>query len=70
MLEGKELETKLGDFGFASVDVTPDLKIVLAVNAQIDLIAEMQKLAEKTPQGWDDTVVSALKAFLALVPKA
>lgn len=65
MLEGKELEVKLGEVGSASVDVTPDLKVVVSVEAKIDLIAEIKKLAEKTATPLDDKAIEYVEKLLA-----
>ena len=42
MLDGKEFTQKLGNYGEASVDVTPELKLVVSVAAQVDLLAELK----------------------------
>lgn len=61
MLEGKELEKKIGDIGSVSVDVTPDLKLKLAVEIEIDLVAEAKKLAAKTETPIDDAAIAWLE---------
>lgn len=66
MLEGKEFEQKLGEYGEASVDVTPDLKIVVSVGAHVDIIAELKKLAAKTKTPVDDTAISWIEGLLKL----
>lgn len=48
MLEGKEIEVKVGEYGTASVDVTPDFYLDAAVVIRIDIIKELRRLAEKT----------------------
>ncbi len=67
MFEGKEFEHKIGEYGAASVDVTPDLKVVVGVALEIDLIAELKKLAEKTETPIDD---AALAWIASMVQKA
>lgn len=61
MLEGKEVEVKIGEYGSASVDVTPDLKVKVAVEATVDLIAEAKKLAAKTGTPIDDRAIAWLE---------
>lgn len=57
MLEGKEFETKIGEYGTASVDVTSELKVKVEVGLEIDLIAEVKKLAAKTATPIDDQAI-------------
>ena len=59
LLEGKELEKQFSESVKVSVDVTPDLKVKL--EAEIDLIAEVKKLAAKTSTPIDDTVIEWLE---------
>lgn len=66
MLEGKELEKKLGDYGSVSVDVTPDLKVKVAIEAQIDLVAEVKKLAAKTATPVDDAAIAWIEKIVQL----
>lgn len=54
MLEGTEFEQKIGQVGAVIVDVTPELKVKIAASVEIDLLAEVKKLAAKTPSDWDD----------------
>lgn len=63
MLEGKEFETKIGDYGSASVDVTPDLKLVVGVAIEVDLVAEIKKLAEKTATPIDDAAIAWIESM-------
>lgn len=65
MLEGKEFEKQLGQYGSVSVDVTDKGIIEVAVAARIDIIAELEKIAEKTKNPIDDKVVAYLKEYLA-----
>lgn len=65
MLEGKEVEGKIGEFGGYSVDLQKDGKLVVAVEARIDLIAELEKLAAKTSTPMDDVVIAWVKSALA-----
>lgn len=73
MLEGKELVQKIGEYGEASVDVTPQLEVVVEIKAKVNLLEELKKMAAKTATPYDDQalawVESVLNAFNAL-PKA
>lgn len=64
MLEGKELEKKLGEYGTVSVDVTPELKVKVAIEAQVDLIAEAKKLALKTKTPVDEKAIEWLEKIV------
>lgn len=64
-LEGKELEVKLGEFGSASVDLTPDLKLKLQVGVEVDVIGELKKLAAKTSTPLDDAFLATLEKIAA-----
>lgn len=68
MLEGRELEKKLGEYGEAYVDVKPDLKVEVALKAEIDLIAEVKKLAAKTDTPLDDHAIAWLEALIVKKP--
>ncbi len=64
MFEGKELEKQLGEYGSVSVDVSPQLKVVVALEAHIDLIAEVKKLAAKTATPIDDQAIAWLEILI------
>lgn len=66
MLEGKEFEKQLGQYGSVSVDVTPQLEVQVSLTAKLDIVAELQKIADKTKTPLDNTLLSGIKAFLAL----
>ncbi len=70
MLEGKEIQTNIGEYGRASVDVTPDLKIRIEVAVEFDLVAEAKKIALKTGTPVDDTAIAWLEAVMAKVRPA
>lgn len=63
-LEGKEFETKIGEFGSASVDVKPDLKVAVSLSVEVDLIAEVKKLADKTKTPVDNNVIEWLEKLI------
>lgn len=65
MLEGKELDGKIGEFGSYEVDVTPELKLKVSVGLELDIVAELKKLAVKTDTPMDDLVVSWLEKLAA-----
>lgn len=51
-LEGKELEGKIGNVGTYFVDADDKGNIEIGVSVKVDLIAELQKLAEKSGKAW------------------
>ena len=63
MLEGKEFETKIGEYGSASVDVTGDLKVKVEVGIEVDLIAELKKLADKTKTPLDNQAIAWVESM-------
>lgn len=67
MLEGKELEGKIGEFGGYSVDVDDKGMIEVAVGVKLDILHELEKIAAKTGTKIDDAVVDALKKLLGRV---
>ena len=64
MLEGKEVEGKMGEYGNYSVDITPKGKIIAAVSVEIDIVGELKKLAAKTTNKVDDKMVAMIEAAL------
>jgi len=66
MFEGKELEKKLGDYGVASVDIDGQLKVKVELAVEIDLIAEVEKLAAKSSTPIDDQAIAWIKKLVAL----
>lgn len=63
-LEGKEFETKIGEYGSASVDVKPDLKVAVSLSVEVDLLAEIKKLAEKTKTPLDNSVIEWIEKLV------
>lgn len=61
MLEGKELETKIGEFGAVSFDITDKGMLKISAEIQIDLVAEAKKLAAKTATPIDDAAIAWLE---------
>lgn len=73
MLEGKEIVQKIGEYGEASLDITGDMKLKLAVAVEVDLIAELKKLAAKTSTPIDDQAIAWVESVVkaaALLPSA
>lgn len=75
LLEGKELEQKIGDKGSMSLDVTDKglvlLQLVYADGAlkasssvEIDLVDVLDILAKKTGNNIDDAMVASIKLAL------
>lgn len=67
MFEGKEIEGKIGDIGDYLLDVDDKGFVTAAVGVKIDLIAQLEKIAAKTNNKIDDTVLAYLKKFLGRV---
>lgn len=66
LFAGNEFEKKIGDYGSIIVDVTPDAKIKIAVVLELDVIAELDKVAAKTSTQIDNNILSLLKTVLAV----
>lgn len=64
VLDGKEVEGKIGNVGAYSVDINDKGEVEVAVSAKIDLLAEIEKLAAKSGTKIDDAVVGFLKKLL------
>lgn len=81
MLEGKELEGKIGDVGSYSVDATAEGKVIISIEAkkevegvvlksansvEVGLLFLLEKYVKSTSQTWDDALVDQLSALLGL----
>lgn len=81
MLEGKEVEGKIGHEGGYSVDVTPDGQVVLELTyekimgaakvktanmIELSLMSLLEQVAKKTSNTWDDAVVAQIKQMIGL----
>jgi hypothetical protein len=64
MLEGKELEGKIGEYGQYSVDAHADGIVEASIGLRLDVIAELRKLAAKTSNKLDDKLVDMVEAAL------
>lgn len=64
MLEGKELEGKIGEYGSYSVDAKGNGTVSANVTIQIDVIAELKKLAKLSDNKLDDQAVEMIARLL------
>jgi hypothetical protein len=64
MLEGKELEKSLGQYGSAFVDINDQLQIEVGLSAKVDVMAEVRKLAEKSGNPLALKVIDILEGLL------
>lgn len=64
MFEGTELDKKIGEYGSVSVDLTPELKVKVGVAIEVDLIAEIKKLAAKTNTPIDDSTIAWIEKLV------
>ena len=60
-------EGKIGDYGTYSAELV-GAKAKVLVGVEIDVIAELRKLAKKTDNQLDDTVVDKVEALLNAGP--
>lgn len=64
MLEGKELEGKVGEFGGYSADLNDKGELEISLSVKVDLVAEAEKLAAKTGTPIDDQAIAWLKKLM------
>jgi hypothetical protein len=57
-------KVELGQYGEASVELTSKAEVVVKVEAKVDLLAELEKLAAQTGTKVDDTVVKYIKGLV------
>lgn len=82
MLEGKEVEVKIGDVGSVSVDVSKEgivkveliaskelegIKLKTESSAEVPLFVILEKQCAKNNVTWDEALISQLKVILGLV---
>lgn len=82
MLEGKELEGKIGEVGEYFVDVEKTGQITISLTAKkelegvlvssenkavVNVITLLEKVAAKTEAKWDEAVVAQIKTILGLI---
>jgi hypothetical protein len=65
VLEGTEFEQKIGQVGSVTVDVTPELKLKVSASVEVDLLAEIKKLAAKTATPIDDAAIAWIEKLVA-----
>lgn len=65
MLEGKEVEGKLGSIGTYHVDVNQKGELEVGIGIKIDLVKELETLAKKTSTPVDDAAIAWIKGLLA-----
>lgn len=66
MLEGKEVQGKIGDVGSYSVDVDAQGNLEVMVGVKVNLVAEAKKLAAKTQTPVDDAAIAWLEKITML----
>lgn len=64
MLEGIELEKKIGEVGLVTVDVNDELKLKVSAAVEVDLLAELKKLADKTATPYDNVAIEWIEKVL------
>lgn len=64
MLEGKEVDVKIGEYGSASVDLNAKGEVEIAVAIKVDLVAEAKKLAAKSATPIDDQAIAWLEKLM------
>jgi len=64
----KDFKFELGEYGSADVDVNLNGKVKVAVNLEIDIIAEVKKLAEKSATPLDDQAIAWLEKLVSIIP--
>ena len=64
VLDGNELEKKIGEVGTAIIDINNELKLVASIKVEVDLLAELKKLAAKSATPVDDAAVLWIEKVL------
>ena len=67
MLEGKEIQGEIGQYGGYFVDLNMKGQVEVGVSIKIDLVAELEKLAQKTNTPIDDHAIAWVKKMVAVV---
>lgn len=57
-------EAQLGEYGVASVALDSEAKVKVKVEAEVDLIKELEKLAAQTGGKVDDQIVAYIKGLI------
>lgn len=58
-------EALLGEYGKAEASLDSELKLKVSINAQVDLLAEVEKMAAATKTKFDDQAVAWLKGLVS-----
>lgn len=61
MLEGNEVEQKLGEYGQVVVDVNLKGDIKIAIEGHVNIFTELKKAAAKTNTPLDDSFLATLE---------
>jgi len=71
MLEGREVDGKIGEYGGYYVDISDngDLELGVELSAKVNLFDELQKLAEKKEIGWLKKGVAMLRGLVGANPE-
>jgi hypothetical protein len=64
MFKGKEFLGQVGNIGLVSCEVTDQLKVRLALTAEVNLIDELKRLAAKTKTPIDDKAIAWLEKIV------
>lgn len=64
MLEGKEFDKMLGQYGEVSVDLDDKGVLAIAIGLKVDLLVELEKLAQKSGKDWLVKGVDMLKGVI------
>lgn len=63
-LEGNEVEGKVGEFGGYAVDISDKGILKASMSVEIDLLAELEKLALKSNTKLDDSFIAVVKQIM------
>lgn len=70
MLDGNEMQGKIGEYGQYSVDVQDTGMVVMSVGIKIDLLAELRKLAKLSTNSLDDKAIDFIAHLMNKNPLA
>lgn len=63
-------EAALGEYGNAQIVLMSDAKVKVSVQAEVDILLELEKLAAKSETKLDDNVVLYIKNLVAMANAA
>jgi hypothetical protein len=64
----KKVDFPMGEYGSASIDANTNGKVTVSVALEIDIYAELQKLADKSGNPIAEEVVTWLKKIGVMIP--